>query len=404
MIPSELAAWSLLALGVVAVGLVANALAPVRRPDPLAIPSFFAAWLTGDLPVVHGVMYGLGAAVAVGLGGLDRGVGLVGLALVSVALVGLVWVWRDSGRAAGRVDEALAQAGIEPVEAPPARVRDVLRPFHVRRRNVQRTWRVTYATVGRRRLHLDIYRSANAGADAPVLLFVHGGAWVIAFRDRQARPLLERLAERGWVCVSAGYRLSPGATFPDHLIDVKRAIAWIRANIHSYGGNPEFLAIHGNSAGAHLASLAALTANNRVYQPGFETVDTSVVGCVPVYGPYDLTDRFGHWRFKQMGLFMRYVVMKCDPVRDREAYEAASPLCQIHEAAPPFFVVHGSSDSLVPVDEGRRFTAALRQQGVRCAYAEIPGGQHALDVFVSRRSLAVVAGIERFLEDLRRRA
>jgi len=104
---------------------------------------------------------------------------------------------------------------------------------------------------------------------------------------------MRELASRGWVCVASNYRLSPKATMPDHIVDVKRAIAWIREHIEEYGGDPDFVCITGGSAGGHLCSLAALTANDPRFQPGFESVDTSVHACVPFYGVFDFLDRAG---------------------------------------------------------------------------------------------------------------
>ena len=102
-------------------------------------------------------------------------------------------------------------------------------------------------------------RRAAAARSAPVLLQIHGGGWTIGNKRQQALPLMMHLSRRGWVCVAANYRLSPRATFPDHLIDVKQALRWIRENIAEYGGDPGFVAITGGSAGGHLSALAALT-------------------------------------------------------------------------------------------------------------------------------------------------
>ena len=187
----------LFASGSLAVALVTNALAPMRRPDVLAVPSFFAGWLTGDLPIVHGALYLSVVGVATVLGALELTIGWVGLGLTVVAWMGLVAVWWQAGQAGIRVDQALTDLGLRPTLAPPPGVRDVLRPFHVRRPGVQRTWRVEYARVEGRALRLDVYRPAKGTRGAPVLLFVHGGAWLIGFRDRQGRPLLEQLAEKG---------------------------------------------------------------------------------------------------------------------------------------------------------------------------------------------------------------
>src|SRR3989449_3406659 len=112
---------------------------------------------------------------------------------------------------------------------------------------------------------------------------------MLGSKNEQGLPLMHHLAARGWVCVAADYRLSPRATFPDHLIDVKRAVAWIREHGALYGAAPDFLVVTGGSAGGHLAALVALTPNAPEYQPGFEGVDTAGDGRGGVYRGYDLT-------------------------------------------------------------------------------------------------------------------
>ena len=87
---------------------------------------------------------------------------------------------------------------------------------------------------------------------------------------------MQHLAAKGWVCVAINYRLAPRDPFPAQIVDVKKAIAWIRENIAAYGGDPDYIAITGGSAGGHLTALAALTPNDPEWQPGFEDVDTSV--------------------------------------------------------------------------------------------------------------------------------
>ena len=122
-----------------------------------------------------------------------------------------------------------------------------------------------------------------------MLLQVPGGAWMTGNKRGQAHPLMSHLAELGWVCVAINYRLSPRSTWPDHIVDVKRALAWTKEHIAEYGGDPDWIAITGGSAGGHLSSLAALTANDPQFQPGFEEADTRVQAAVPFYGVYDFT-------------------------------------------------------------------------------------------------------------------
>ena len=88
-----------------------------------------------------------------------------------------------------------------------------------------------YGDAGKRNL-LDIYHPHEPREGGfPVLLQVHGGAWMIGEKEQQAKPLMYHMAQRGWLCVAINYRLSPKAAFPAHIIDVKKAIAWIRENI-----------------------------------------------------------------------------------------------------------------------------------------------------------------------------
>jgi acetyl esterase/lipase len=246
---------------------------------------------------------------------------------------------------------------------------------------------------------LDIYCPPGDVRDAPVLLQVHGGGWTIGTKDQQGLPLMRHLAARGWVCVAINYRLSPRDPFPAHIVDVKRAIAWIHEHIAEYGGDPGFVAITGGSAGGHLTALAALTANDPAYQPGFEDADTTVQAAVPFYGIYDFVGVTGvrSARFLR-DFFLAPFVFQRSVDDDRQAYEQASPILRVRKDAPPFYVIHGSNDVLAEVDQARQFVHALREASDNpVAYSELTFTQHAFDVFPSVRSQHSVRGVERFL-------
>ena len=246
-------------------------------------------------------------------------------------------------------------------------------------------------------MRINILRRRDHPTGAPVLVQIHGGAWVIGRKEDQGLPLMHLLARRGWVCASVEYRLSPKATFPDHIVDVKEAVAWVRAHIAEYGGDPSRLVITGGSAGGHLAALAALTPG--VDQPGFEDADTSVSGCVSMYGVYDFTDRKGHWKGRKLDLLLEHRVMKVRLADARDRYEAASPMSVITSAAPPFLVVQGTADTLVPPAEATVFAEVLRatsQQPV--SLLEVPHAQHAFDLLPSPRTRAVLQHVVAFCE------
>lgn len=395
----------------------ANARQPLTRRGRGAVACFFPGWLTSEMPL-HAIGWQALATLGfAGRGALRSPSGLVGLGISFGSWATLARLWSESTGARDVFDRALRdglgddlEAGRDPLPA--------IDPAHIRRRLVSgplsnrghiRPWRrardIPYGEAGRRN-HLDIWArdDLDPHGKAPVLLQVHGGAWVLGNKEQQAMPLMAHLAERGWVCVSINYRLSPRATWPDHIVDVKRALAWVKENIAEHGGDPDFVAITGGSAGGHLSSLAALTPNEPAFQPGFEAADTSVVAAVPFYGVYDWTNRDGTG-LEGMEEFLGRSVLKSRIEDARDVWDQASPMTWVGSHAPPFMVVHGTNDTLVPVEQARSFVGMLEAASKEpVVYAELPGAQHAFEVFDSNRTLATVEAVHRFLAAVRARA
>src|SRR5271166_3379997 len=250
--------------------------------------------------------------------------------------------------------------------------------------------------------HLDIWRRPDQDptGKAPVLFQIPGGAWTTGNKRGQAHPLMSHLAELGWICVAINYRHSPRNTWPAHIVDVKRALAWVKAHIAEYGGDPDFIAITGGSAGGHLSALAALTPNDPQFQPGFEDVDTRVQAAVPFYGIYDFT-RFDDSLHAMMpGLLIKSII-KQRPSTHLQTFAAASPIHHVNANAPPFFVLHGTNDSLAYVEQARDFVAKLRQVSTQpVVYAELPYTQHAFDIFGSARAAHAAVAVEQFLAEV----
>ena len=387
--------------------LVLNALRPVRQAH-LGVPLFFAAWLVSELAPYLLVGAVVGVTVLLVLGDLTAATWVgVGVTLGVIAgLVRMVLVAEEVEQLAEDVLSEWAEEGAGAGEAGshrPHPVRRWLVAMRFSHPEVERIADVPYTEEGHRRHQLDVYRRTDHPTGCPTLLQVHGGGWVIGDKKQQGRPLMTHLARLGWVCFAPNYRLSPRATFPDHLVDVKRAIAWVREHGAEYGADPGFLVITGGSAGGHLAALAALTANEPAYQPGFEDADTRVQGCVTFYGVYDLHGETGTKAYQvRHDRLMTRLVMK---TRDLDVFEQASPLAQVHGDVPPFLVVHGRNDTLVPVAEARAFVAKLREVSSQpVVYLELPGTQHAFEVFHSIRSGHVVRAVGRFVEAVRANA
>lgn len=244
-------------------------------------------------------------------------------------------------------------------------------------------------------LAMSLYLPEDTAAPTPALIYLHGGGWVIGFGGYQGRPLMVRMAQRGVACFSPDYRLSPRATFPDHLVDCKRAIAWVREHAHEYNVDPDRVMVAGNSAGAHLASLCALTPNLPTLQPGFEQARTDVLACLCFYGVYDLADVLARWPHKGLELLWRLLVIKKTREEAPELWRLASPAAHVGGSAPPFWLVHGTHDTLVPIEEARAFAKRL-EQVTRVELCEMQNAQHAFELVASPRARTAVLLAERF--------
>jgi acetyl esterase/lipase len=394
--------WVYLVLSVLGLVHAVNALAPRRDNLPVLVSSFFAAWLTIELAWHHlviGILFTVGFGLAGAFHSVPGVVGLVIMCMVEGLLLRIALVSRRT--------VVLVRGALEDLEPGPDAPRfprsHVVFPFLLgRRRGVRMRRDILFARVGGKRLRLDVTlpsAPAPGGGLRPALLQIHGGGWVIGDKREQGLSLLTHMATQGWVGFNVNYRLSPGVAFPDHLIDVKRGLAWIREHADEFGIDPDFICVTGGSAGGHLCAMMALTENDPRYQPGFEAADTSLAAAVPFYALYDFRPEsaFGEDR-RVYSMFLEPLVMKAFVEDEPERFAEASPITHVHAGVPPFFVVHGDKDTLAPVEDARAFVARLREVSTApVAYAEMQGAEHAFDVFPSARSARVIEGVERFL-------
>ena len=246
-------------------------------------------------------------------------------------------------------------------------------------------------------------RCPQPGEPAPVLIFVPGGAWVHGSRLLQGYALMSHLAEMGWVCLSIDYRVAPHHRWPAHITDVKTAIAWAHANVDKFGGDRNFVAVAGCSAGGHLSALAGLTANDPEMQCELpEGSDTSVDAVVGIYGRYDWEDRSTPERVRFVD-FLERVVVQRSITRHPEVFRAASPIARVHRNAPPFLVIHGSKDTVIPVEQARSFVDRLRSVSTSLvSYVELPGAGHGFDLLDGPRAGAMAHATALFLNQVYR--
>ena len=375
------------------------------------ILQFIVGWLILELAWVHGLISAISLIMAIGdLDDWTFGT-VLGFALSCYNIV-LFWqILKQGENSVLEFDKSLLQDLGEDykdkilperkslIDNDPGN-KKWLKPFSFSSPHIESVKNITYGPNHRNTL--DLFKPKTlSDTPRPVMLQIHGGGWMLGYGERQGLPLRNKLVEAGWIFVSINYRLSPDHKFPAHLIDCKQSLRWIKENIADYGGDPNFVMTTGGSAGGHLCSLLALTANKETeqLQPGFENTDTSVNGSIPMYGVYDFSDRNGHRTDMPMIDFLEDKVMPYSMDEDPDIWELASPIAQTHADRPPFMVIHGELDTLSFVDDARHFVKALQETSdAPCVYTELPQTQHAFEIFYSPRCIHAIYAMHTFAE------
>jgi len=410
--------WLLAALAVFnLVSMIAVFMPRLMRRAAVPWTTFAVAALATELAWVWLPLQASIALVLILAGALGSWLGEFAIVLLLVTWPGLAWSILLSLRSEAPVEEALRSGlGRDYLDKIPPERRSQLRgrvrfadwrlPFSMKRPGVEKLSDIAYGPGGIRQM-LDIYRPTQIPPEGcPVLMQIHGGAWMIGDKGQQAMPLMYLMASKGWICVSVNYRLSPSTGFPTHLEDCKRALCWIRTKGVEYGMNPDFVAVTGGSAGGHLSALMGLTGNRADLQSDFPGVDTAVQACVPFYGVYDVLTRFGQHPNREVVIrFLHERVIHQSPDENPELWDLASPVMQVHADAPPFMLVHGKLDSLAMVTDAHAFRDRLRAVSRNpVVYLELPGTEHGFDNLHSARTENTINAVHRFLEWSRVRA
>lgn len=231
---------------------------------------------------------------------------------------------------------------------------------------------ITYATVGGEDLQLDVARPAGPGPH-PCVVCLHGGAWKYGHRSDVA-GFTEQLARHGFVAATVSYRLAPKHKWPAQIEDAKTAVRFLRANAARFGIDPDRFGALGFSAGGHLAALLGTADKDAGFEGPLYPGQSSRVQCVvDFFGPADLA-LFCQSPGIERAYFRPFIgaLFRDNP----DVYRKASPIAHVSKDDPPFLIVHGTADLIVPVIHSERFRDRLAAAGVPVELLTVKGGGH----------------------------
>jgi acetyl esterase/lipase len=238
---------------------------------------------------------------------------------------------------------------------------------------------IEYRRVGDKSLTLDIY-SSPSDESLPLVIWVHGGAWRMG--DNKHPPAVPLLTDHGFAVASITYRLSQEALFPAQIQDCKAAVCWLRAHAHDYNLNSDKFGAWGSSAGGHLVALLGLATNVPAFETGDHLDQSSQVQAVcDWYGPTDFLQMDSHALesspFPHDAADSPESQLVGGPIQEnRDKVAEANPISYITEGHPPFLIMHGDQDPLVPFHQSQMLFEALKTAGQNVTFWPVPGAGH----------------------------
>ena len=229
-------------------------------------------------------------------------------------------------------------------------------------------------------LRLELIREEGHQGLPPLLVYVFGGAWMAGDRHQVAHSPLPAFVHNGYVVASLDYRLSQVSTFPAQILDVKSGIGWLRKNADRLGFDSGRIGVFGPSAGGHLAALVGTTSGTGYFVPdGYSAEDCLVQAVVDLFGPTDFLQMDAH------SISDEIIHDAPDSPESRliggeiqqnpEAVKAAIPVTYVNGSEPPFLIIHGDQDPLVPLHQSELLAKALSDAGsVHRLVVDVQGG------------------------------
>jgi acetyl esterase/lipase len=244
---------------------------------------------------------------------------------------------------------------------------------------------VTYSSIpGFRPMVVDIYMPPKKGGPKPLILYIHGGGWVTGHMRHSGAlsnfpAVLAKLASEGFVVASLEYRLSGEAPFPAQLQDARAAIRFLKANAEQYGIDQARVGVWGGSAGGHLTALVALSCGDASLDAAPAAAGSECVqSAVTWYGVFDFAPMLARSAGNESLNSAENGLLRCTLATCTEqAVKAASPTSYIDAKDPPFLLIHGVADAVVPVAQSRDAEAKMKAAGMAVESIYIPGVDHS---------------------------
>lgn len=250
---------------------------------------------------------------------------------------------------------------------------------------------IEYKYIDSTSLQLDIYKLKDLKKPAPVMIFIHGGAWRSGKRSDYL-PYLIDYAKKGFVTATVSYRLVKQAVFPAAVQDVNCAVKFIKTHAAEYGINPEKVVLIGGSAGAHLSMMIGYGGHEALFNQDCPLDnDSKVNAIIDLYGPADLTTPYA------ISTYQTQDFLKTNYEENPGIYKMASPNTFISSDDPPTLIFQGTIDSLVPVSQSDSLANWLENAGIPHEYHRLKGWPHTMDLAVEVNEYCQFY-IDRFLE------
>jgi len=257
---------------------------------------------------------------------------------------------------------------------------------------------IPYAKVCSEQLLLDLYLPEHTQQRAPLIVYVHGGAWRAGDKGRMP---LKRLVEKGFAVASVDYRLTPVAPFPAQVHDIKAAIRFLRAKQDGYGYDASRIALAGSSAGGHLAALTGVTNGHEQlegHEGNYLSEPSHVQAIVSFYGASNLLTILK--QSTPHGLSVRIpalqLLLGAQPDQRPDLAKLASPVFHVDEGDPPLLLIHGDQDPQMPINQSHELHGRYKSLGLPVRFEVVHGAAHGGERFYDPQRTSLVAS---FLEE-----